>query len=336
MSFSHCSFCQHRCQGILNLPYFTFTPPSILTFHWLYHQPYDQAQHLTCEYSNRSLMMALHRNFSLHKKRRSMKNKGYLNIGNNDSNGLKLHIDKSDNSGKRRDWELPRKTLHSSIGFIVFYLYSRDTDPILIRNYLVIAFIFISAVDALRFSNRTINNLYIKFCGFLMRDIEKTEKYNGVIYYLAGCIGALTIFPKDIAALSIIILAWCDTAASYIGRIWGHYTFRFKNGKSLAGTLGAMTFGALSGLLFWGSDLFIRRYVVKGHQIFDTPSWQSEKISLPVLVLLTGVIGGVSELIDLWGLDDNLVIPLAAGSMLWILLKGFSGLSDVGSWIGIV
>ncbi|CAG8709114.1 2895_t:CDS:2, partial [Ambispora leptoticha] len=124
-----------------------------------------------------------------------------------------------------------------------------------------------------------------------MRDYEKNEKYNGVIYYLAGCIGALSIFPKDIASLSIIILSWCDTAASYIGRIWGHHTYKFKNGKSLAGTLGAITFGSLAGLLFWGNGLFFRRRVDGGHQLepfFITPSWKSEKISLPVLVIITG------------------------------------------------
>ncbi|CAG8848711.1 1414_t:CDS:2, partial [Racocetra persica] len=61
-----------------------------------------------------------------------------------------------------------------------------------------------SIADALRFNSVSFNNLYIKVLGFLMRE---SEKY----------------------------------AASFIGRKYGHYTYRFSNGKSVAGTLGAIT-----------------------------------------------------------------------------------------------
>ncbi|CAB4386330.1 unnamed protein product [Rhizophagus irregularis] len=137
-----------------------------------------------------------------------------------------------------------------------------------------------------------------------MREREKTEKCNGVIFYLMGCISVLTLFPKDIAAISILILSWCDTAASFVGRRWGHYTYKFSNGKSLAGTLGAITVGLIAAYLFWGSGLL-------KHDP-ENASWIEEKsvLSLPSLTILTGIIGGVSELIDLWGLDDNLIIPL--------------------------
>ncbi len=119
-----------------------------------------------------------------------------------------------------------------------------------------------------------------------------------------------------------MILSWCDTAASFVGRRWGNYTYRFQNGKSLAGTLGAIIVGSIAALIFWGSGLL-------KHDT-ESISWIEEKslLSLPVLAILAGIIGGVSELIDLWGLDDNLVIPLLSGTILWILLRGF-GLGGV-------
>lgn len=111
-----------------------------------------------------------------------------------------------------------------------------------------------------------------------------------------------------------MILSWCDTAASFVGRRWGHYTYKFSNGKSLAGTLGAITVGSIAAYIFWGSGLL-------KHDP-ENASWIEEKsaLSLPTLIILTGIIGGASELIDLWGLDDNLVIPLLTGIMLRILL----------------
>ncbi|CAG8452463.1 13473_t:CDS:2 [Cetraspora pellucida] len=189
----------------------------------------------------------------------------------------------------KKNWEIPRKLLHTSI---------------------------VSIADALRFNSIQFNNLYIKVLGFLMRESEKYGKINGVVFYLAGCIGALSIFPKDIAAISILILSWCDTAASFIGRKYGHYTYRFSNGKSLAGTLGAITVGSIAALFFWGGGL-------QYHKI-EVENWIPDKsvLSLPALCLVTGIISGVSELIDVGGLDDNLVMPLAAGSLLWIILVG--------------
>ncbi|CAG8526653.1 7131_t:CDS:2 [Acaulospora colombiana] len=180
-----------------------------------------------------------------------------------------------------KDWEIPRKALHSII--------------VIARNTLLVAFPIVLVADILRFNNASFNNLYIKVMGFLMRETEKRYKINGVVFYLAGCIGSLSLFPKDIAVMSILILSWCDTAASFFGRKYGQHTFKLRNGKSLAANL-----------------------------VIDERSWIPERsvLSLPLLVLLTGIIGGASELIDLWGLDDNLVLPLAAGSFLWMLLRG--------------
>lgn len=68
----------------------------------------------------------------------------------------------------------------------------------------------------------------------------------------------LTLYPRDIACLSISILAICDTAASVFGRLFGRYTPRlpfsgtlFSPRKSLAGTLAACLFGFGTAWIFW-------------------------------------------------------------------------------------
>jgi len=89
----------------------------------------------------------------------------------------------------------------------------------------------------------------------------------------------------------------------------------------VAGTLGAIFTGFLAAYMFWGGWI--------DHNIVRTPSWQPEKsvLSLPVLAMLTGIIGGLSELVDIWGLDDNFVIPIVAGCLLIILIGfGFGGI----------
>ncbi|KAF0512012.1 phosphatidate cytidylyltransferase Ptp4 [Gigaspora margarita] len=257
--------------------------------------------------------MAIHRNitskggYHLKHKLKGLKKRKKQGLTRNDE----------DNNIQRtkKNWEIPRKLLHASIGFLVLYIYP-SAEPIQTRNILLIVFVIVSIADLLRFNSVSFNNLYIKVLGFLMRESEKYGKINGVVFYLAGCIGVLSIFPKDIAAISILILSWCDTAASIVGRKYGHYTYRYSNGKTLAGTLGAITVGSITALVFWGGGL-------QYHKI-DVENWIPDKsvLSFPTLCLITGIISGVSELIDLGGLDDNLVMPLASGSLLWIILVG--------------
>ena len=50
--------------------------------------------------------------------------------------------------------------------------------------------------EVLRFNSKKFNEIYIKVLGFMMREKEKTERYNGVIFYLMGCICVLSLFPK--------------------------------------------------------------------------------------------------------------------------------------------
>ncbi|KAF8253652.1 hypothetical protein K440DRAFT_532134, partial [Wilcoxina mikolae CBS 423.85] len=147
--------------------------------------------------------------------------------------------------------EVPRKLLHVSIGFLAIHLYRTGHHPSHLIAPLTSALIPVASADLLRFYNKSFNALYIRVLGALMRESE-VRGWNGVVWYLVGTITVLAIFPKDVATLSILLLSWCDTAASTFGRLWGRYTPAIRQGKSLAGSLAAAVVGVLAAGLWWG------------------------------------------------------------------------------------
>lgn len=227
--------------------------------------------------------------------------------------------------------EVPRKLLHVSIGFLVLHLYRTGHQPASITPPLITALVPIASADLLRFYSPSINTLYIRCLGALMRESEVTG-WNGVVWYLVGTITVLTVFPKDIAVLSILLLSWCDTAASTFGRAWGRYTPRIRRGKSVAGSLASFVVGALTAAVFFG-------FVVPA-----TNTWEDDPVAavtwagrlglegvgeirggwaLGVISVLTGLCASASEAVDAWGLDDNVVIPVLSAVGVWGLLKVF-------------
>ncbi|QRW13391.1 CTP-dependent diacylglycerol kinase [Ceratobasidium sp. AG-Ba] len=220
------------------------------------------------------------------------------------------------------DWEIPRKALHSSIGFLVLPLYFSRPEVAPIVNALAVGLAFVSAADALRLNWRAFAQLYEKLLGSFMRESEKT-KLNGVIWYLVGVIFVLKFYPRDVAVVSILILSWCDTAASTVGRAWGRYTPKLPRSllfipiaprKSLAGTLGAIVTGSAIAFAFWG-------WAVKPEFIVDEqPVWswaQGGWLGLGALSLASGVVAGITEALDIGGMDDNLTLPVISGALIW-------------------
>ncbi|CEP62305.1 diacylglycerol kinase LALA0_S05e02586g [Lachancea lanzarotensis] len=202
--------------------------------------------------------------------------------------------------------EVPRKTLHSSIGFITLYLYTTGLDYRKVRNPLVVAFLSIFTLDLIRLRWTAFNKLYCKFVGALMRKRE-IHTYNGVLWYLLGLIFAFSFFPKDVALISLFLLSWSDTAASTFGRKFGHLTPKLARNKSLAGSIAAFVVGVSVCYGFYG-------IVVPHYAYVDSPgeiSWSAEtsKLTLGQFSVLSGVLAAFSEGIDPFNWDDNFTIP---------------------------
>lgn len=239
-------------------------------------------------------------------------------------------------------YELPRKALHVSIGFLTLWLYISGTATRSVGPWLLGAFLIIAPVDLLRHRSDAFNQFYIKVLGALMRETE-VSGYNGVIWYLVGAYVALTFYPKDIGVVSILLLSWCDTAASTFGRIYGRYTIRLRKGKSLAGTLAAFVTGVVAAVFFWGwlaprtaprineqADAFMfQNRLTLPPSLKTNLGWSPHEgiiegtPAMVILSLVTGFVASFSEFVDIFGWDDNLTIPLLSSLGLYIFLKVF-------------
>ncbi|EME46624.1 hypothetical protein DOTSEDRAFT_70592 [Dothistroma septosporum NZE10] len=241
--------------------------------------------------------------------------------------------------------EVPRKLLHVSIGFMTLWLYSAGAQKDQIHPVLLGILIPILSADLIRFRWPKFNRFYIRVLGPFMRESEAHDQFNGVISYVAGLWAAMYFCKKDVAVMSVLLLSWCDTAASTFGRLWGKYTPRVRRGKSLAGSMAAFTFGVGSAVLFWAFvaphtpkelNMGVNSFAFDGTltmplYLRDSFGLTKEQASvdgsaaLGLVSLASGVVASASEAIDLWGLDDNLTIPILCGIGLGAFLWVFGG-----------
>ncbi|KAI0884543.1 uncharacterized protein GGS22DRAFT_144008 [Annulohypoxylon maeteangense] len=238
--------------------------------------------------------------------------------------------------------EVPRKVLHVSIGFLVYWLYVSGTQTSSVTPFLMGALIPIATTDYLRHKYASLNRFYVKCLGALMRESEYAG-WNGVIFYLLGAWTVLYFFPKDVAVVAVMLLSWCDTAASTFGRLYGIYTPRLRRGKSLAGSLAAFIVGVITAGWFWGwlapktgpfpgdeqhpfmfqGLLRLPEFAANALGLSESQSVVDGPIALGLLSLWSGFAAAGSEVIDLFGWDDNLTIPILSGIGIWGFLKVF-------------
>ena len=159
-----------------------------------------------------------------------------------------------------------------------------------------------------------------------------------MIWYLLGAWTVLRFLPKDVGVMGVLLLSWCDTAASTVGRLYGRYTPRIRRGKSVAGSVAAMGVGMLTVGLFWGwargrygfdeGFMFTGELRVPG-VVRGALGWKEDEgviggwAALGVVSLWSGIVASASEVVDLFGWDDNLTIPVLSGIGLWGFLKVF-------------
>lgn len=236
--------------------------------------------------------------------------------------------------------EVPRKLLHVSIGFLVIWLYASGTQTSSVCPWLMGALIPIATIDYIRHVNDSFNRLYVKVLGAFMRESEFVG-WNGVIFYLLGAWTALYFFPKDVGVMGVLLLSWCDTAASTFGRLYGRYTPRISRGKSLAGSAAACLMGVATACGFWGwlapaigpmpgdenflfkGTLSLPHALAGAVGLTDAQATISGGLALGVMSLWAGFAAAASEVVDIFGWDDNLTIPVLSGLGIWGFLKIF-------------
>jgi dolichol kinase len=181
--------------------------------------------------------------------------------------------------------EITRKIVHLTTLIIPVGYALTSEEPVLL--FLVPFFLCYLSVDLLRHFHPGMASLFRKyFFGKVLREEEKPTLM-GSTYFLFSSILTILLFPKPIAIASLLILILSDTAAALVGKGIGKVSIF---GKTLEGTL-AFFFSSL--LIVWiypDLDRFSGILAALGATVIEV---------LPI------------------PLDDNLTIPLIAGTIMF-------------------
>lgn len=197
----------------------------------------------------------------------------------------------------RTDLHLARKTWHMVMGLTIALIYlagmSVGTAVLILGSVLG----FDLLMETARLKIPAVNAKIIRAWGPFMRACE-VNRMSGIPYYLSASLIAIGVFPKPVAVLSILFLAFGDPIASLFGLLYGHKSPRLASGKSLIGTSAGVITCAIV------SFVFLSTLPISGS-------------ALAILTAVGGLAGGTAELIPL-DMDDNFTIPVISGFVLWL------------------
>lgn len=188
--------------------------------------------------------------------------------------------------------ELGRQIFHTLVGLVTISLiYFEILSPISIF-LLVIAGIMISILS---------KRIKLPFFNFFLKHFEREEVIKqfpgkGVIFFFIGTLLALQLFELDIALASIMILTLGDSVSHIIGERFGKIKniFNGHSKKLMEGTLAGTLAGLVGALLF---------------------------VPFPE-AFLGSLVAMIAEVIKIdlndHTLDDNLVVPLVAGTTMFL------------------
>ncbi len=118
----------------------------------------------------------------------------------------------------------------------------------------------------------------------------------GAIYYTAGILLALLIFPDAIAAGAVMVLAWGDSFGPLFGMRVKRPKYQNRAGKNVEGLAAGTAAGALAAWWFVG----------------------------PIAALISSIVAMAFEFEEMrigrTLLNDNLVIPIIAGGVMYLVL----------------
>ncbi len=199
----------------------------------------------------------------------------------------------------RSDLHLARKVWHMSMGLLVVLIYALSGMSQSMGAFLLgIALTFFVVVESIRLMNPSFNEISIKVMKPFMR-AKEVNQLSGAPYYLCAAMLSIGIFPKPIAVLSVLYLAFGDPIASLFGILFGDHGPKFANNrKSLIGTAAAVATCMLVTLFYMGS--FGLSFAL-----------------LALISVIGGIAGGFAEVLPL-EVDDNFSIPLVSGFILWL------------------
>lgn len=195
----------------------------------------------------------------------------------------------------RSDLHLARRLYHMlGVGIITaFYCFLPRIEMLMLFVGFTIVCI---SVDVIRLKSKPLNDRLLKAFGSFIRKSE-INGLTGMTYLSIGVTAISLIFPREIVILALLMLALGDPMSSIFGIIYGKDVLIGK--KTLQGTFAG----------------FVACTVVS-FTYFTATGQMSERTILASLI--AGVIGAISELTPLFGLDDNFSFPILSSCLLWV------------------
>lgn len=192
--------------------------------------------------------------------------------------------------------EVKRKIAHLCTGFFIVLTYNYE---LLTQQHIFFLLIFFGVLSLLSLK------LKLPIVSFLLRNFEREKQikqfpFKGMIFFLVGCLLTIKLFSKDIAMASIMILTLGDAVAFLVGNFLGKIRFALNGLKKLEGLLAGMLFAFLGSLFF----------------VSFTEGFFASLVAMTLEG--AGVKIGVSDV------DDNFIVPLVAGTVIYLFRTGFA------------
>ena len=155
-----------------------------------------------------------------------------------------------------------------------------------------------------------------------LRDTER-DRVHGTAWYLLGVCASLCLYPCDVAALSICVLAFCDPAASVAGRAFGDARLnrRFANGKSVVGSLACFAVAFATAHALFRPDAGLFRDARGSATTTPEPRRRDVEADAAVacFAAIVGLIAAGVEFLGsaAGGVNDNAAIPVLVGAAAW-------------------
>lgn len=190
-------------------------------------------------------------------------------------------------------FELRREILHILVGIIALFL--------LIYNIINSLIIFIILIIGVLFSLLSLK-FRIPLISFFLDNFERSKDKNylpgrGIIFAVVGSLLALQLFQRDIALASITILTFADPVSHLFGKIFGRTKSFLDRKKNIEGHIAGAIISSLMAMFFVSPYLALAGSLTA--MLFESIIIEIQKIQL----------------------DDNLIIPLAAGTTMLLIVR---------------
>ncbi len=189
------------------------------------------------------------------------------------------------------EFEFRRKAFHTSLGIMLVLLIRFGVIGWMELLFLAISIIIFSML---------IKKYRIPIIYRLLEMLERKKHLQGfvakgLLFYILGAFLVVFLFPIDIALASIMVLAFGDSISHIFGVKFGRIRHPFNSKKFLEG----MVAGTIAG--FFAALFFVR--------------WH-EALAASLLAMFAE---GIELKIGAEEVDDNITIPLVAGTAIWVL-----------------